>query len=58
MSVVRPVVPAAEQDAVAGAGCIATGIIESPRSRTIVSCRVLGRAIRSLNIFYSRNAAG
>ena len=45
-------VPAAEQDGeVAKAGCIATGIIESPRSRMIASRRVLGLVVCSSNNF-------
>jgi hypothetical protein len=57
--VVRPVVPAAEQDDdVAKAGCIATGIIESPRRRTIANRRVLGLVVCSSNNFLIAESAG
>ena len=56
---VRPVVPAAEQDDdVAKAGCIATGIIESPRRRTIANRRVFGLAVCSSNNFLIAKSGG
>src|SRR5690349_15555911 len=59
INVVRPVVPAAEQDDdVAKAGCTATGIIESPRRRTIANRRVLGLAVCSSNNFLIAKSGG